>query len=90
VAIARAVLLDPPVLLLDEPTSAMDYPSEAQFKERIRRYAGHKTMIIVTHRSSLMELAERIIVMDDGQVVADGPKDKVMQALQSGQVGRAK
>jgi ATP-binding cassette subfamily C protein LapB len=90
VAIARAVLLDPPVLLLDEPTSAMDYPSEAQFKERIRSYANQKTMIIVTHRSSLMELADRIIVMDDGVVVADGPKDKVMQALQSGQVGRAK
>ena len=90
VAIARAVLLDPPVLLLDEPTSAMDYPSEAQFKERIRSYAQHKTMIIVTHRSSLMELADRIIVMDDGLVVADGPKDKVMHALQTGQVGRAR
>ena len=89
VAIARAVLLDPPVLLLDEPTSAMDHPSEAQFKERIRSYANHKTMIIVTHRSSLMELADRIIVMDDGKVVADGPKDKVMHALQTGQVGRA-
>jgi ATP-binding cassette subfamily C protein LapB len=90
VAIARAVLLDPPVLLLDEPSSAMDYPSEAQFKERIRRYALHKTMIIVTHRSSLMELADRIIVMDEGMVVADGPRDKVMLALQNGQVGRAK
>lgn len=90
VAIARAVLLDPPVLLLDEPTSAMDYPSEAQFKERIKHYANHKTMIIVTHRSSLMELADRIIVMDDGVVVADGPKEKVMHALQTGQVGRAK
>ncbi|QYF93777.1 type I secretion system permease/ATPase [Massilia sp. PAMC28688] len=90
VAIARAVLLDPPVLLLDEPTSAMDYPSEHQFKERIRHYADHKTVIIVTHRSSLMDLADRIIVMDEGVVVADGPKDKVMKALQSGQVGRAK
>ena len=90
VAIARAVLLDPPVLLLDEPTSAMDHPSEAQFKERIKSYARHKTMIIVTHRSSLMELAERIIVMDEGVIVADGPKDKVMHALASGQVGRAR
>lgn len=90
VAIARAVLLDPPVLLLDEPTSAMDYPSEHQFKERIRHYANHKTVIIVTHRSSLMDLADRIIVMDDGVIVADGPKDTVMKALQSGQVGRAR
>lgn len=89
IAIARAVLLDPPVLLLDEPTSSMDYPSEAQFKERIRHYSQHKTMVIVTHRPSLMELADRIIVLDDGVIVADGPKDKVMAALQSGQIGRA-
>ncbi|MDO8651384.1 MAG: type I secretion system permease/ATPase [Undibacterium sp.] len=90
IAIARAALLDPPILLLDEPTSAMDYPSEAQFKERIGKYAQHKTMIIVTHRPSLMDLASRIIVVDNGMVVADGPKDKVMAALQSGQIGRAK
>ncbi|WP_227869558.1 type I secretion system permease/ATPase [Undibacterium parvum] len=90
IAIARAALLDPPVLLLDEPTSAMDYPSEAQFKERIGKYAMHKTMIIVTHRPSLMDLASRIIVVDHGMIVADGPKDKVMAALQSGQIGRAK
>ncbi len=90
IAIARAALLDPPVLLLDEPTSAMDYPSEAQFKERIAKYALHKTMIIVTHRPSLMDLATRIIVLDNGVIVADGPKEKVMAALQSGQIGRAK
>lgn len=90
IAIARAALLDPPVLLLDEPTSAMDYPSEAQFKERIAKYALHKTMIIVTHRPSLMDLATRIIVLDNGVVVADGPKEKIMTALQSGQIGRAR
>ncbi|MBI3902092.1 MAG: type I secretion system permease/ATPase [Nitrosomonadales bacterium] len=89
IAIARAELLDPPILLLDEPTSSMDYPSEAQFKERIRHYSRHKTMVVVTHRPSLMELADRIIVLDDGVIVADGPKDKVMAALQSGQIGRA-
>lgn len=89
IAIARAVLLDPPILLLDEPTSAMDYTSEAQLKERLRHYSQHKTMIIVTHRSSLMDLADRIIVMDDGRIVADGPRDKVIAALQSGQVARA-
>jgi ATP-binding cassette, subfamily C, bacterial LapB len=90
IAIARAALLDPPVLLLDEPTSAMDYPSEAQFKERIANYALYKTMIIVTHRPSLMDLATRIIVLDNGVIVADGPKEKIMTALQSGQIGRAR
>ncbi len=90
IAIARSVLLDPPIMLLDEPTSSMDYISETQLKDRIRQFGLHKTMIIVTHRSSLMELAERIIVLDGGQIVADGPKDSVIAALQSGQIARAK
>ena len=89
VAIARAMLLDPPVLLLDEPTSAMDFSSEAQFKERLRRVAEHKTLIVVTHRTSLIDLADRIIVIDGGRVVADGPRQSVVEALQSGRIGRA-
>jgi ATP-binding cassette, subfamily C, bacterial LapB len=89
VAIARAVLLDPPILLLDEPTSSMDFTSEAQLKERLQRYAEHKTMVIVTHRTSLLELADRIIVIDGGRIVADGPKNQVVEALQSGRIGRA-
>jgi len=89
IAIARSVLLDPPIMLLDEPTSSMDFISETQLKERISRFGQHKTMIIVTHRSSLMDLAERIIVLDNGIIVADGPKDQVIAALQSGQIARA-
>ena len=89
IAIARAVLLNPPVLLFDEPTSAMDFSSEAQFKERLRHFAQHKTLVIVTHRTSLIDLADRIIVLDNGRIAADGPRDKIIAALQSGQVGRA-
>jgi ATP-binding cassette subfamily C protein LapB len=89
IAIARAVLMDPPVMLLDEPTSSMDYTSEAQLKERIRQYSQNKTVIIVTHRSSLIDLADRIIVVDEGVIVADGPRDTVVAALQAGRVGRA-
>ncbi|HJV93027.1 MAG TPA: type I secretion system permease/ATPase [Azonexus sp.] len=89
VAIARALLMDPPILLLDEPTSAMDFSSEQQFKERLRRVAAHKTVIIVTHRNSLLDLATRVVVVDEGRVVADGPRDQVIQALQSGRIGRA-
>jgi ATP-binding cassette, subfamily C, bacterial LapB len=89
VAIARAVLMDPPVLLFDEPTSAMDFSTEGQFKERLKRFAAHKTVVIVTHRTSLIDLASRIIVVDDGRIVADGPRDQVVAALQSGHVGRA-
>ncbi len=89
VAMARAVLLDPPILLLDEPTSSMDFSSEEQLKERLRRFTEHKTMVIVTHRLSLLDLAHRIVVLDGGRVVADGPRDKVVEALQSGKVGKA-
>ena len=89
VAIARAVLMDPPVLLFDEPTSAMDFSTESAFKERLRRHAAHKTLVIVTHRTSLIDLATRIVVVDDGRIVADGPRDQVIEALQTGQVARA-
>ena len=89
IAIARSVLLDPPIMLLDEPTSSMDFISETQLKERIRAFGQHKTMIIVTHRSSLMDLADRIIVLDGGLIVADGPKDQVIAKLQSGQIARS-
>ncbi|MDR2837714.1 MAG: type I secretion system permease/ATPase [Azonexus sp.] len=89
IAIARALLLDPPILLLDEPTSAMDYSSEQQFKERLQKLAAQKTVIIVTHRNSLLDLATRVMVIDDGRIVADGPRDQVIQALQSGRIGRA-
>ncbi|MCB4361109.1 type I secretion system permease/ATPase [Quatrionicoccus australiensis] len=89
VAIARAFLMDPPILLLDEPTSSMDFSSEQQFKQRLKEAAAHKTVIVVTHRNSLLDLATRVIVVDDGRVVADGPRDQVIQALQSGRIGRA-
>lgn len=89
VAIARAMLLDPPVLLLDEPTSSMDFTSEGQFKESLRRFMQHKTLVIVTHRTSLIDLAERMLVIDDGKVVMDGPRQQVIESLQAGRVGRA-
>ncbi|GAA0584976.1 type I secretion system permease/ATPase [Halomonas salifodinae] len=90
VAIARAMVLDPTILLLDEPTSAMDHASEEAFKARLEGLAEHKTLVVVTHRTSLLALVERIIVIDAGKVVADGPKDKVVVALRSGQIGRAR
>ena len=90
VAIARAVLMDPPILMLDEPTSAMDYSSEHQFKQRLKNFGAHKTVIVVTHRNSLLEVADRILVVDEGRIVADGPRDQVLEALQSGRVGRGR
>jgi ATP-binding cassette subfamily C protein LapB len=89
VGIARAVLNDAPILLLDEPSSAMDHQSEETLKARLRAYASGKTVVLVTHRTALLDLVDRLIVVDNGQIMADGPKAQVVEALQSGRVGRA-
>jgi ATP-binding cassette subfamily C protein LapB len=89
VGIARAVLNDSPILLLDEPSSAMDHQSEDALKARLRRFTTGKTVILVTHRTSLLELVDRLIVIDNGQIMADGPKAQVVEALQSGRIGKA-
>lgn len=89
VAIARALIHDPSILLLDEPTASMDHSSEEDIKKRLTEFMPGKTTIIVTHRTSLLELVDRIIVMDAGRIVADGPKDQVVQALRQGRIGKA-
>lgn len=89
VTLARALLIDPPVLLMDEPTGSMDHTSEEECKRRIQEFAKGKTMVVITHRTSLLELVNRIIVVDAGKIVADGPKDQVVEALRQGRIGRA-
>jgi ATP-binding cassette subfamily C protein LapB len=89
VAIARAVINDPPILLLDEPTSSMDYSSEDDIKRRISEFAQGKTVLLVSHRTSMLDLADRIIVMDAGRIMADGPKEQVVTALRQGRIGKA-
>lgn len=89
VAIARAVVNDPPILLFDEPTASMDNSSEEGIKRGIRRFAKGRTMLMVSHRTSLLDLVDRIIVMDAGVVVADGPREQVVTALRQGRIGRA-
>ncbi|SCB30217.1 type I secretion system permease/ATPase [Cupriavidus alkaliphilus] len=81
IAIARAELLQPPLLLLDEPSSAMDNRTEEQFKARLAAALGERTLLLVTHRGSLLSLVDRLIVMDQGRIVADGPKAEVLNAL---------
>lgn len=86
VAIARAALMSPSILLFDEPSSAMDFTTESAFIEKMRAYTQDKTMVVVTHRMSLLALADRVIVLDQGRVVADGPKDAILEAINSGKV----
>jgi ATP-binding cassette subfamily C protein LapB len=89
VGLARALLHNAPVLLLDEPTSAMDFSTEAQITQRITAWAQLKTVVLVTHRTSLLSLVSRVIVIDGGKVVADGPRDRIMEALQTGRIAKA-
>jgi len=82
IGIARALLPNPPVLMFDEPTSSMDLNSERQFINRLKSYADRKTLVLVTHRTSLFSIVDRIIVLGHGKVVADGPRDEVLKVGQ--------
>lgn len=90
IVIARALLLDPMILLLDEPTNSLDNRSEENFKARIKPHLAGKTLILVTHRASMLTLVDRLIVVEGGRIVADGPKDQVLEALSGGKLNVAK
>jgi ATP-binding cassette, subfamily C, bacterial LapB len=89
VGLARAVLHNSPILLLDEPTSAMDFSTEAQITAKVAGFAANKTVVLVTHRTSMLAMVTRVIVIDGGKVVADGPRDRIMEALASGRIAKA-
>ncbi|MFF7710635.1 type I secretion system permease/ATPase [Pseudomonas sp. NPDC007930] len=89
VLLARAMLLEPPLLVLDEPTSHMDNSSEDALRQRLHGWLPGKTLLLVTHRMALLSLVDRLIVLDNGQIVADGPKENVIEALRKGRVGQA-
>ncbi|WP_371919753.1 MULTISPECIES: type I secretion system permease/ATPase [unclassified Pseudomonas] len=89
VLLARAMLLEPPIMILDEPTSHMDNASEDQLRHRLHDWVQGKTLLLVTHRTSMLSLVDRLLVLDNGKVVADGPKEAVIDALRKGRVGTA-
>ena len=71
---------------MDEPTNSMDNSTEERFKTQLAQRLRNKTLLIVTHRASLLDLVDRLIVMDQGRVAADGPKDQVLEALRQGRI----
>lgn len=89
VGIARAFVSNPAIVLLDEPTSAMDHSGEDAVKKRLAEATNSSTMVLISHRSALFDLVDRIIVIDAGRVVADGNKANVIEALRTGKVGKA-
>ena len=86
IAIARALIHSPNILILDEPTNSMDNSSEDYLRKQLKEYCENRTLVLVTHKMSLLTLVDRIIVMDGGRVVADGPKDVVLDALKQGRL----
>lgn len=81
VTLARALISKPSILLLDEPTNMMDDLSEHLFKQKVAQAIEDKTLIIITHKPSLLSLVNRLIIIDDGKIVADGEKNEVLAAL---------
>ncbi|EDP59766.1 type I secretion system permease/ATPase [Vibrio sp. AND4] len=86
VTIARALLGRPPVLLMDEPTSAMDNRSEMHIKHQLAQLKPNETLILITHKTSMLDIVDRVIVMEKGSVIADGPKAQVLNDLKQGKV----
>lgn len=81
IALARMTMKDPRVVLLDEPTTGLDQMSEIQALQGIAQWAKNRTMVIVTHRSQVLQIVNRVVVVEDGKVVLDGPRDAVLKHL---------
>jgi len=81
IALARSLASKPSTLLLDEPTSSLDSQAEAQMIARLSAAAAGRTLIIVTHRLSMLQLVDRVIVVDQGRIAIDGPRDEVIRTM---------
>lgn len=81
ISIARALAGKPSILIFDEPTSSMDANSEQQLIERLKVESAGRTVVVVSHRINLLQLVDRIVVVDNGRITQDGPRDAVLQAI---------
>ncbi|MFV0573939.1 MAG: type I secretion system permease/ATPase [Vibrio sp.] len=90
IAIARALLGNPPVMIMDEPTSSIDNRTEMFIKRQMRNFSKDETLILITHKTGMLDLVDRLIVMEQGQIIADGPRDKVLQSLRAGKAPEQK
>lgn len=81
IALARLTLRSPRVVLLDEPTNGLDQLTERQTLTALHQWCKDKTLLVVTHRTQVLSIVSRVIVIDQGQVVMDGPRDEVLKKL---------
>lgn len=82
--LARSLIRDPKILLLDEPTAAMDEGVEAHFIQQLGPWSEGRTLVIATHRMKILDLVDRIVLLDRGQIVLDGRKDSVLARMRGG------
>jgi len=82
--LARLLIRQPKILLLDEPTAAIDDVSEKQLIDHLKGYLAHRTLVVATHRRAVLELVDRILVVNDGKIVMDGPRDQILNQSQVG------
>ena len=85
IAIARAFLGNPQVLVLDEPTSSMDNRSELYIKRQLQSLSASQTLVLITHKMGMLNVVDRLIVMEKGKIIADGPRDEVLERLRKGE-----
>ncbi len=88
--LARTLARAPRALVLDEPTGAMDESTERTFVANLRQWLGPRTLIVATHRYALLDIVDRVIVMDQGRIALDGPRAEVVQKLSGGQLPSTK
>jgi ATP-binding cassette subfamily C protein LapB len=81
ISLARALVRNPSILIFDEPTNGIDSALEMTIKQNLNEYLSNKTFIMITHRTSLLSLVNRLILIDRGQILADGPTDEIMSKL---------
>jgi ATP-binding cassette subfamily C protein LapB len=83
ITIARAIVKKSPILILDEPTSSMDAKTEKNFIDRFKKYNAEATIILITHRTSLLDLVDKVIVVDKGKIVGSGSVEAFLKATKS-------
>jgi len=88
IVLARAILNSPQILLLDEPTASLDARAEKQFIKSIHATAKDRTMLLITHKMDLLKLVDRILVLNKGKLILDGPKDEVLAQLKGSQLNQ--
>ncbi len=86
IALARCLMRDAPVLVMDEPAAAFDPGSEARFRDRLDAWLDGRTLVLISHRNPMLRIVDRLVVLEKGRIIADGPRDEVIAGLRGGAV----